>query len=519
MAVDELVFSVEGVCKSFAGEQVLQNVSLAVRRGEIVALLGANGAGKSTFVKIITGVYRADAMASPAALAEDANSRLPSSMSTEIRAVHQDAPVVPSITVAAHIGLRLGFPRRAGAISWKKLNALTSEVFKFSNVEISPMRLAGSLSAAERALLQLSLAMWELKGGGRSFLILDEATAALSTQESVTVLERVRAAADASSSRMGALMVTHRLPEVYQWADRVIVLRGGKVVHERLRDDMAAGGLINEMVGTNRRGERLRLSTTDVVGASEVAAVGQEEVRSDRQDSVVLKVRDLRTQAIRVAHLDIAAGEIVGVIGRAGCGASALLRAVAGVERRLGGEVVVNGVRVATSGGTRSAIRSGIAYLSPDRSTEGGVRSMSVAENITLPGADKYWFRYVERRRDALAMIDSLNVQPKDPKKRFGLLSGGNQQKVMLARWLLLGPCVLILDDPTAGIDPDTRENIFAILDDLARHGVATLISSTEPEQLVRHCTRVLVMREGQVVDELAAGRLNDEEVSLAILS
>jgi ABC-type sugar transport system ATPase subunit len=125
----------------------------------------------------------------------------------------------------------------------------------------------------------------------------------------------------------------------------------------------------------------------------------------------------------------------------------------------------------------------------------------------------------MERRRDALAMIDSLNVQPKDPKKRFGLLSGGNQQKVMLARWLLLSPCVLILDDPTAGIDPDTRENIFAILDDLARHGVATLISSTEPEQLVRHCTRVLVMREGQVVDELAAGRLNDEEVSLAILS
>jgi ABC-type sugar transport system ATPase subunit len=296
-------------------------------------------------------------------------------------------------------------------------------------------------------------------------------------------------------------MVTHRLQEVRDCCDRTIVLRDGVVVERRTRSDFDERAVVNAMVG---EGDGV------VAGGAAVARSGPAAAAT-----AALTVRGLRGPGVAGVDLRVDAGEILGVTGRSGGGASELLRAVAGMEPRTAGEVVL-GDGPPLRRGTRAAVEHGVVYLSADRLSEGGVASMTVGENLVLPRIERYGLFGRGKAADIERMIALLDIRPADPDARFGTLSGGNQQKVLLARWLLLEPRLLVLDDPTAGVDPGTRERLFELLRRLADDGLGVLLRSTEPEQLARLCRRVLVMRDGAVARTLDAERVNTEEISLA---
>jgi ABC-type sugar transport system ATPase subunit len=327
---------------------------------------------------------------------------------------------------------------------------------------------------------------------------LDEATASLSQEDADRFLLLVKRAADAGA---GVLMVTHRLDEVRRYCNRVVVLRSGNVVFEG-SPDTEPMELVRRMIGTNAS-ERTIAKERDrtKISASRLAA------------------EDLAGPSLSGASFSIDPGEILGVVGRPGGGADALLRIVAGVDPASSGHIALDGQRRAPFRSPHAAIKKNVMYVSPDRASEGGAASLSVAQNMRLPAASHYWFRRRKASTDVAKAIAQLNVQPPDPTAPFGSLSGGNQQKVLLGRWLLLHPTLLALDDPTNGVDPETRETIFRVLTALADEGVAIMFHSTEPEQIARLCHRALVLREGRIADELMGSRLTEEEISVASIA
>jgi ABC-type sugar transport system ATPase subunit len=486
---------------------VLRKVDLDVAPGEIVGLLGANGSGKSTMVKVLTGVYRADADAGTRVAVNgqvvhgDAYGPL-RARGMGIRVVHQEAPVMASVTVADMIGMQLGFPTVGVFIRQQRLLAEATKVLEASDVPVDPRRSAASLTAAERAMVSFAVVLGDVDPQ-HALLILDEATASLSTTDSDRFLARVRSAA---ADGLAVLMVTHRLQEVRDCCDRLLVLRDGAVVDRRARRDFDERAVVKAMVGEGAA------AGTD---AGSAQAPAPAPATATVTDDKLLTVSDLRGPGVAGASLTLARGEILGVTGRSGGGASELLRLVAGMELRTGGEVAMaGGARLRP--GPRAAVEHGVVYLSADRLTEGGVASMTVGETIVLPRIERYGLRGRRKAEDIARMIELLDVRPADPSVLFGTLSGGNQQKVLLARWLLLEPKVLVLDDPTAGVDPGTRERLFELLEQLSQEGLGVVLRSTEPEQLARLCDRVLVLRDGAVARTLAGELVNTEEISLA---
>jgi ABC-type sugar transport system ATPase subunit len=429
--------------------------------------------------------------------------------------VHQEAPLIPTMTIADYVGLSIGFPVVAGAITTRRLNRMTAELLAGVEISIDPSRLAGTLSGAERAAVHLALALHS-SAPPASLLILDEATAALPDRDAASFLARVRAAAD---DGVGVMMVTHRLNEVREWCDRVVVLRDGHIVHESRAHTASAEVLVRQIMGPSR-GQATKPSDIPASAGGDAASGPKlNTTGGPGSSSPRLQVEDLAGSAIRSVSFTLSRGEIVGVSGRLDGGVSELLRLVSGITRPSSGIVRVDGRVVDVARHPLSAIQAGIVYLSANRLEEGGLPSLSVAENLTLPRAERYWMKRGQRHADVAWAIEILGITPSDPAASFGLLSGGNQQKVLLARWLLLKPKVLVLDDPTQGIDPGTRERMFALLSDLSKDGVSVVLHSTEPEQLARLSDRILIVQNGVVREELTGQRVTGREISVATFS
>jgi ABC-type sugar transport system ATPase subunit len=489
------------VSVSFGGVTVLRDAAIEVAGGEILGLLGANGSGKSTLVKVLTGVYRADPGASltvnDATIPVDSFGPL-GARAAGVRVVHQEAPLIGQMTVAETIALDIGFPTRASLIQGRRLRAEAERTLAGAGVDLDPDRVASGLTAGERATLSFALALADVDTS-RAVLILDEATASLSTADAERFLDRVRAEVDKG---LAVVMVTHRLPEVRRYCDWAMVLSDGEVAASGPAAEFDERRLVRAMVGRHPK-ER------------EVEPAAPEAAADLDRGGGTLKVTGLRGRGIHGVDFSLSPGEILGVGGRAEGGASELLRMLAGIDPREGGEIELDGTRIG-AGGPRSALVRGIAYISPDRLSEGGVPNMTVAENLILPQVDGYWMKARRAKADVARMIELLDVRPANPDALFDTLSGGNQQKVLIARWLLMDPRVLVLDDPTAGVDPNTREVLFSLLRRSADEGLSIVIRSTEPEQLARLCDRVIVLRDGVVVEELAGGLEHTEEISLA---
>jgi ABC-type sugar transport system ATPase subunit len=464
--------------------RALQDVSFAIPAGEIHALVGENGSGKSTLIRICGGVFPPDegtlrfegetvAFANPLA-----------SRAAGISVVHQEIPICPDLTAAQNVLLGHPLPKRGGLIDWGEVNQRATAVFDQLGVDVPPSALAGALPIAQRQLVAIAQALsFQAK-----LLIFDEPTSALSKQEAERLFEIVRAL---KARGITIIYVSHRLEEVFGIADRISALRDGRYVGTVPREEATPEGIVRMMVGR------------------EITHLFPKEQHAT--DDVLLSVRGLSAPgAFADVSFDLHRGEVLGLVGLQGSGTSEVLRALAGQARDLTGEILLQGEAIRPASAAE-AIRRRLAYVPADRQGEGLFAPMSVRENagLLLLGRLATALGWVPNRpldEAVREMVQRFQIRAAALTAPVSSLSGGNQQKVVIARALSAGPLVILLDDPTRGIDVGAKSEVHQILNDLTRHGRGVLLVSSELPEVLAMSDRVLAMYGGRIVAELPHG-------------
>jgi ribose transport system ATP-binding protein len=479
-------FGVRNISKRFGATRALRGVSLEAESGTVHALVGGNGSGKSTLIKILAGVLPADGgEIFVRGHAHDARTFGPSSArDARFHFVHQQGSMFPDLSVMENLAIGSGFERGSfGHIRWSAMRRRSREVLDRFEVPADPDRLVRDLSRATQALVAIARALQDTDTATGAVLVLDEPTAALPAKEANLLLDALVRHARAGHT---VLYVTHRLEEVSRVADRVTVLRNGVVAGVLDQTHVSREEVLELMTGR-------RLEALD-------EAPGPPAPRG----ALVLDVSNLAGGKIRSASFELHAGEILGIAGLLGSGRSSILRMLFGVAPMSAGSIRIRGetVLIRRPSDARAA---GIAYVPEDRNAA-AFESLSVLANITMPSLSEYWRmgRLHSRleRDDGLAATRAFHVKSESIDAPLGALSGGNQQKALLARWLRRRPSVILLDEPTQGVDLPTRGEIYTLLQDAVRNGAAVIIVSSEFEELEALCDRVLILRQGQIVGE-----------------
>jgi len=492
--VTETVNAVEtrGISKRFGAVTVLTEVDFDVRRGEVHALAGGNGAGKSTLMKIIQGVYQPS---SGDILIDGKRVEITSIQGAKaagIGMVFQEFSLVPNLTVAQNIFLGVE-PLRRGLIDDRKAVSRARAVLAEMQVDLDPKAEVGRLGTAYWQLTEIAKALAQ----NASVLIMDEPTASLARHETealFALIERLK------SRGISIIYISHRMDEVYRVADRITVLRDGRKLFTSELSQTSPAAIVEGIVGKKIEGEL-------TYRARERGAVQQE---------VLLEARGLNAgPRVRDVSFTLHAGEIVGLAGLMGSGRTELARVLFGIDALRGGEVLVRGKKVDLSTPDR-AIAAGLALIPEDRRGQGLVLDHSVRENLLLPLLGRIrrgpLLDLAAGKELATSLIEKFGVKAAHPGRPVRLLSGGNQQKVVLAKWLGTDPRVLILDEPTAGVDIGTKSEILDRIRALADEGRAVLIISSEYPELLAVSDRVLVVRDGSIVDDIARQDIDDEE-------
>jgi ribose transport system ATP-binding protein len=491
---------VAGINKRFGSQQVLFDAGLQVRPGEVHALVGHNGSGKSTLVKAMAGLHEPDPGASADVFGRSIAFGDPkSSYDAGLRFVHQDLGLVETLEVVDNVLFGSAYPVRFGhRIDWAAARSIVADLVNDLGYRFDVRTPVGRLSLADRTGVALARAMYQPRGEPR-VVVFDEATAALPAAGVAHLSEVVRGLA---SRGLGVVYISHRLEEIFQVADRVTVLRDGRVVGVENIGDLDERRLIELMVG--RVVER---------------SGGRRTPPPDR--GVALRVKNMRARPIRNLDLAVGLGEILGVAGVAGSGRDELAGALFGsIERR--GDVEVFGHRV-RAGRPDITTKLGIGYLPADRAHNGLFHDMTVRENLTIPSLPTRYrgglLHHDRECTEAAIWVEQMHVQPEDPERPVRQLSGGNQQKVLLARCLRLDPKVLILDEPTQGVDVATVERIYSMVRAAAQRGTAIVVCSSDTDELVRLCDRVIVLVQGAVRNEFAGSEINRQVIDTAALT
>jgi rhamnose transport system ATP-binding protein len=487
--------SVRGISKSYEGIHALADVSFDVMPGEIHALVGENGAGKSTLVKIITGLVVPDAgeilldgrpvsFATPMAARESG-----------VGAVYQDPKLFPHLDVAENIFMGI-FPRtRAGTVDRRRTYAEAERLLGELEVDLSPQAVVAGLSVAELQFVGIARALTRDLG----LLILDEPTAALTPSEADRLFAIVRALRARGTS---IIFISHRLEELFGFVDSVTVLRDGRHVESMPIGAIDQSGLVRLMVG--RSLENLYRRTADDAG------LGEERLRTE---GLTL------TGAFRDISFSVRAGEVVTLAGLVGAGRTEIAEAIFGIVPPESGKVWINGQEV-TVRDPRQMMALGVAYLPEDRDGQGLVTAFSIGDNITLPiirRLSRSGFLQPRSERElATKVTTDLQVKMAGIDQVVAALSGGNRQKVVLAKWLATEPTVLILDEPTHGIDVGTKAQVHQLVAELARRGLAILVISSDLPEVLAISSRILVIHEGFLAAEFAGGAVDQEQVMLA---
>ncbi|WP_367133421.1 MULTISPECIES: sugar ABC transporter ATP-binding protein [Streptomyces] len=471
---------IRGLGKRFGGTLALDAVDLDIGRGSVLALLGPNGAGKSTLIKVLAGVHRADAGEVTVAghpLGTEAASRAMSF-------IHQDLGLVGWMTVAENIALGTGYARRAGLVSWRRTRRQCAEALGIVAAHLDPDAVVSGLTRAERSLVAIARALSTRAG----LIVLDEPTASLPAADCARLFDVLHTLRDRGHA---VVFVTHRIDEVFKVADAFAVLRDGRIVSHGPVAGYPPDRLVHDIVGHEPRGYAF---TAPAPGPP------------------VLVLDGVRTKRTGPVSLELRAGEILGMVGLTGAGHMELGRALAGAHPLLGGSALLDG-RPYRPGTVTAAVDAGVGFVTSNRLEEGCAAELTVRENfLANPRAgglrSAHWISPWRERAAASVLMERFAVRPRDSEVPIATLSGGNQQKVMIGRWLGPDRSLLILEEPTAGVDVGAKAAIYHLLQHALADGLAVLLISTDFEEVAGVCHRALVFVRGKATAELSGEAL-----------
>lgn len=498
------LLAMQGIDKSFSGVPALLGASLEVGRGEVHALIGQNGAGKSTLIKILTGAYRRDGgSVSFGGIPIEPSSPL-DAQRLGISTIYQEINLVPFRSVAENVFLGRE-PKRWGLIDWGRIHRETERLLERLGIQADVRRPLGSYNIAIQQMVAIARALAiEAK-----LVVMDEPTSSLDEAEVGILFDVIRRL---KSEGVSVIFVSHRLDELYAVCDRITIMRDGRTVASGSMAEFDKLALVAAMLG---RG------LSQVASQGTTGFDGRQGSQPGERDEALLSVAGLAAgRRVTDVSLQVRSGEIVGLAGLLGAGRTETARAVFGADPADGGRVSIAG-KPALFKDPRAAIAAGIAFSSEDRKAEGIVPEMSVRENLTLALLPRLARMGVvdtaEQRRIVDRFIDRLSIKCTDPDQPIRELSGGNQQKVLLARWLCMTPRLLLLDEPTRGIDVGAKAEIQALIQELATQGLGVLMISSELEELIEGAARVFVLREGRTVAELSGDGLDEPAIMQAM--
>lgn len=482
--------SMKGIVKSFGSNDVLKSVDFSLHEGEICALLGENGAGKSTLMNILGGVLQPDSgtieldgktvsFAGPAA-----------SLNAGIAFIHQELNLINDLPVYENMFIGRELKKKNGFLDHREMYRRTKELFDKMELDINPGAMVGTLDASFKQIVEISRALMT----NASVIIMDEPTTSLTDPEIERVFDMLRGL---KKQNVGVVFISHKLREVMEICDRYTVLRDGVMVADGNVCDTSISEIARHMVGHEVKSEK----------TPRVFTPGEE----------ILRIENLTKQPFfRNADLCVRAGEIVGVTGLLGDGRSELFRTVFGAEGKYQGKIFIRGKEQKINS-TKKALSLGIGYLPRNRKENGIVKDMTILENgslVTLPRLARFGIINAKRQlSEFLLQKKNLLIKMEKEKDMITSLSGGNQQKVVLAKWLSANPSLLILDNPTQGVDVGAKEEIYEIITQLADRGVAIVVLSNEAQEIIRLCDRAFVMYHGEIRTEVSGENMNEHEM------
>ncbi|WP_273383204.1 ribose ABC transporter ATP-binding protein RbsA [Actinobacillus porcinus] len=490
----ETLLKISGVDKSFPGVKALSNACLSVYAGRAMALMGENGAGKSTLMKVLTGIYSKDAGTIEYLGQQVAFKGPKNSQEAGISIIHQELNLVGNLTIAENIFLGREFTTPFGSIDWKKMHAEADKLLARLNVPHSSHQLCSELSIGEQQMVEIAKALsFESK-----VIIMDEPTDALTDTETEALFKVIR---ELKAEKRGIVYISHRIKEIFEICDDVTVLRDGQFIGEVAVAELTEDRLIEMMVG-----RRLDEQYPHV-------DVPEGEVR--------LEVNQLSGSCVHNVSFTLRAGEILGISGLMGAGRTELMKVLYGALPKESGEVRLNGKTISNDC-PQDGLNNGIVYISEDRKGDGLILGMSVKENMSLTALD-HFSKACRIRHDAEQLVVDdfilmFNIKTPSRDQQIGLLSGGNQQKVAIAKGLMTRPNVLILDEPTRGIDVGAKKEIYQLINKFKQDGLSIIIVSSEMPEVLGMSDRILVMREGRISGEFSREDATQEKLLAAAI-
>jgi ribose transport system ATP-binding protein len=482
--------------KAFGANRAVDGVSFALAAGQVHALLGGNGSGKSTLIKMLAGVERADG-----GQVVIGGQSLPLAEMTPARAaevglkfVHQQRSTFPELTVAENLAIGgNGFPLGVGGrVRWRAARRYAQQLIEKYEIDAHPDQLLGELGPARQAMVAIARAL-QTGQPGEGILVLDEPTASLPEAEVRLLLDAVRRHADHGQT---VIIVTHRLEEVFAVADNAILLRNGQLVAEVEPRSITRADLVELIVGR----------AVDEIAPDDVAGRGP----------VILQTEHLCAGPVGPIDLSLCAGEVVGVAGLVGSGRSSLLKSLFGILPVESGSVRMDGRKLSLKS-PRDAMRAGIAFVPENRAEDAAFPELSLTDNLSVAVVDRYWkkgrLRAGQQRRDAEDLLSRFLIKAESVEDPLSALSGGNQQKVIVARWLRRSPRVVLLDEPTQGVDVGARHEIYLLIRQAVEAGAVALVASSDSEELAAICDRVIVLRDGRIVGEVPRSQLTSSSI------
>ena len=505
---NEVLVRTEGLRKSYSGLVAVSDAAIEIYAGEVVGLLGKNGAGKSTLIKLLAGVERAD-VGHVWLLGDEVDIRHHSTASSRaagMAVMFQELELIPGASVADNVSLGMPMPRHLGLfVNVPALHQHVMRVLDTVDTTIDVSANVDSLGPAQQRGVMIARALYQ----GARLLVLDEPTTSLTTDEITALHSLLR---NLAADGKAVIYVSHRLEEVIAVTDRVIVMRDGAVVATERTADMTIHGLIATITG-------------DVTGTTAVERRAQRAVNMRKLGPVRLSVEGLgRRGVLHDVSFEVHASEILGIAGLVGSGRTELLRSIFGADRIDSGDLTLDGKPLKVSQ-PRDAIAAGLALLPEDRRHQGLVESFGIRENVTLASLAAFRSRRLplpstrHEREATLKLMESLGMSARGPDQLVSFLSGGTQQKVVLAKWMLRNGQVLMFDEPTQGIDVAAKEDIYTLLEQLAAEGAAIILVSSEFSELVAVCNRIIVLRGGSLVATLEGEGVSEEVITDASYS